>query len=144
MIFDTTYKNKEDIELITDLVGKPFRLLQAVKMGGVGSQRMMIDTVSPNMQQYLNKVADINYANIELRSGGILVHLNKGLQNFSWAIPYYQLVLYKTDGSSIHAQGRYVKFTRNKLFEENKKFFSKLLDIKVQYDIDFKSPTMSL
>ena len=144
MIFDTTYKNKEDIELMTDLVGKPFRLLQAVKMGGVGSKRMMIDTVSPNMQQYLNKIADINYANIELRSGGILVHMNKGLQNFSWAIPYYQLVLYKTDGSSIHAQGRFVKFTRNKLFVENKKFFNKLLDIKVQYDIDFKSPTMSL
>ena len=144
MIFDTTYKNKEDIELMTDLVGKPFRLLQAVKMGGVGSKRMMIDTVRPNMQQYLNKIADINYANIELRSGGILVHMNKGLQNFSWAIPYYQLVLYKTDGSSIHAQGRFVKFTRNKLFVENKKFFNKLLDIKVQYDIDFKSPTMSL
>ncbi len=144
MIFDTTYKNKEDIELMTDLVGKPFRLMQAIKMGGIGSKRMVVDQVSPNMQQYLNKVADINYANIELRSGGILVHINKGLQNFTWAIPYYQLVLYKTDGSSIHAQGRYIKFSRNKLFAENKKFFNKLLDIKVQYDIDFKSPTMSL
>ena len=113
-------------------------------MGGVGSKRMIIGEVSPNLKMYLNNVADINYANIELRSGGILVHINKGLKNFTWAIPYYQLVLYKTDGSSIHAQGRFVKFTRNKLFVENKKFFNKLLDIKVQYDIDFKSPTMSL
>ena len=144
MIFDTTYRNKEDLELITDLVGKPFRVLQAIRMGGIGSKRMIVDQVSPNMQQYLNQVSDINYANIELRSGGILVHINKGLKNYSWAIPYYQLVLYKTDGSSIHAQGRFVKFTRNKLFVENKKFFNKLLDIKVQYDFDFKSPTMSL
>ena len=144
MIFDTTYKNKEDLELITDLVGKPFRVLQAIRMGGIGSKRMIIDQVSPNMQQYLNQVADINYANIELRSGGILVHITKGLKNYSWAIPYYQLVLYKTDGSSIHAQGRYIKFSRNKLFKENKKFFNKLLDIKVQYDMDYHSPTMSI
>lgn len=144
MLFNTTYTNKEDAELINDLVGKPFRVIDALKMRGIGSKRLMIAETSPNMQKYLNTTSDINYANIELRTGGILIHINKGLQNFTWAIPYYQLVIYKTDGSSIHAQGRFVKFFRNKLFSENKKFFNKLIDLKLQYDVDFKSPTMSL
>ena len=144
MIFITTHTNKDTAELINDLVGKPFSLLKSIKLGGIGSRRMMIKDTSPNMQQYLNKVSDINYANIELRPAGILIRINKGLQNFTWVIPYYQLVIYKTDGASMHAQGRYIRFVRNKLFKENKKFFKKLLDIKVQYDLDFRSPTMSM
>lgn len=129
---------------MNDLVGKPFSLFKSFKLGGIGSARMIIQETSPNMNQYLNTVSDINYANIELRPGGVLIRINKGLQNFTWAIPYYQLVIYKTDGSSIHAQGRYIRFARNKFFKENKKFFNKLLDLKIQYDIDFHSPTMSV
>jgi len=72
-----------------------------------------------------------------MRPGGIIVYINKGLQNFSWVIPYYQLVLYKTDGTSIHAQGKFINFKNNKMFKENKAFFNRLLDIKVVYDERF-------
>ena len=144
MVFNTTYKNEDDIIIINDLVGKPFSLLKSIKLGGIGSKRMIIEEVSPNMHQYLNATADINYANIELRPTGILIRINKGLDTFTWAIPYYQLVIYKTDGSSIHAQGRFVRFVNNTLFKENKKFFDKLLNMKVKYDFEFSSPTMSL
>lgn len=144
MVLNTTYRNKDNTKQINRLVGKPYSLLNSLKLGGVGSKRMMIEDVSMNMKQYLNTVSDINYANIEIRPGGILIHINKGLQNFTWSIPYYQLVIYKTDGSSIHAQGRFIRFSKNKLFKENRKFFRKLLNLKVQYDIDFNSPTMSM
>ena len=144
MILNTTYSNKENSELINDLVGKPFSLLNAIKLGGIGSKRIIIKDTSPNMSTYLNLVSDINYANIELRPGGILIRINRGLDNFTWIIPYYHLVIYKTDGSSIHAQGKYIRFINNILFKENKKFFNKLLDMKIQYDIDFQSPTMSM
>ncbi len=134
MILDTTYTNKEHIELINDLVGKPYSLMKSIKMKGVGSKRMIIEDVSPNMNQYLNTVDDVNYANLELRPIGVLIRINKGLKNFTWVIPYYQLVIYKTNGSSIHAQGRYIHFRNNTTFKENKAFFDKLLNEKVKYE----------
>jgi hypothetical protein len=119
------------------LVGKPFSFLETFKMRGIGSKRMIIEEVSPNLKEYMNLVSDINYANIELRKNGVLIFINKGLKNFTWAIPYYQLVMYKTNGSSIHAQGRYIHFKNNKNFKENKNFFRKMLDEKIKHDENY-------
>ncbi|WP_299117349.1 hypothetical protein [uncultured Winogradskyella sp.] len=140
MIIDTTYYNKEHKQVIADLVGPEFSLVQKLKMNGVGSKRMIIDEVSPNMKSMINLVSDINYSNIELRPKGILLMINQGLKNFTWIIPYYQLVIYKTNGSSIHAQGRFVHYRNNKTFKENKKFFDKLLNEKVKYDMAHAMP----
>tara|TARA_R110002050_G_C8951667_1_gene513438 strand:+ start:4713 stop:4958 length:246 start_codon:yes stop_codon:yes gene_type:complete len=73
MILDTTYSNKEHNELINDLVGRPYSLLQSFKMKGIGSKRMIIEDASPNFQPYLNIVSDVNYANLEMRPKGLLV-----------------------------------------------------------------------
>lgn len=140
MIINTTHFNKEHKQIIADLVGSEFSLVQKLKMKGVGSKRMIIDDVSPNMKSMMNIVSDLNYGNIELRPKGILILINQGLKNFTWVIPYYQLVIYKTNGSSIHAQGKFVHFRDNKTFKENKKFFDKLLDEKVKYDMEFSMP----
>ncbi|WP_339624798.1 hypothetical protein [uncultured Winogradskyella sp.] len=140
MILNTTHHNSEHKKIIADLIGSSFSLVQKLKLGGVGSKRMIVDDVSPNMKSMMNVVSDVNYANIELRPKGILVMINKGLKNFTWVIPYYQLVIYKTNGSSIHAQGRFVHFRNSKTFKENKKFFDKLLDEKVKYDTQFTMP----
>ncbi len=134
MIINTTYTSKKNKESIDNLVGKPFSFMQSYKMKGVGSKRMVIDKVSPNMASFLNSVSDTNYGNIELRPKGIIIHIIKGLQNYAWAIPYYQLVIYKINGSSIHSNGRFVHFRDNKTFKENKTFFDKLLNEKVKYD----------
>ena len=137
MILETTYTNKSNDALINDLVGKSFGFIQAFKMNGIGSKRMMIDDVSPNMKQYMNTVSAINYANLELRPLGLLIRINKGLQTFTWAIPYYHLVIFKTNGSSIHAQGKFIKFRTNINFRENKAFFEKLLDQKVKHEVQY-------
>jgi hypothetical protein len=137
MILDSTYKNKDHKQLLLDVVGEPFTFLDSLKMKGIGSKRMIINDVSPNLNTYLNTVSDINYANIELRKSGILIFINKGLQNFTWAIPYYQLVIYKTNGASIHAQGKFVHFKNNITFKENKLFFKKMLDQKIKYDAEY-------
>lgn len=134
MVLDTTYKSKENKLLITDLVGKSFSFFESLKMNGIGCKRMVIVNVSTNLKSCLNTVSDINYANIELRPGGILIHINKGLKNFTWAIPYYHLVIYKTNGTSIHAQGHFIHFKNNKNLKENKKFFNEMLNEKTKYD----------
>lgn len=139
MILDTTHTNKEHTQLINEMVGKPFGLMQSIKMKGIGSKRMMIDDVSPNMKHYLNTIDDVNYANLELRPIGLLIRINKGLKNYTWIIPYYQLVIYKTNGSSIHAQGKFIQFRVNTTFKENKAFFDKLLDEKVKYEVQYNT-----
>ncbi|WP_055437045.1 hypothetical protein [Lacinutrix algicola] len=141
MVLNTTHTNKENKELLNALVGKAYSFLQSLKLKGAGSKRMVIDNVSPNLKHLLNTVSDINYTNIELRPKGILIHITKGLQNFTWAIPYYQLVIYKADGSSIHAQGRFVHFKNNKMLKENKLFFDKLLNEKIKFDEQYNFQT---
>ena len=132
MIYDTTHTNKEAKEVFEDLLGKPYSFLKALKLGGVGSKRMMIEKVSPKFSSMMNNISDINYGNIELREKGIIVHINKGLKNYSWAIPFYQLHIYNTQTFSIHAQGNFVQFKKNNLLRENKSFLDKLVDLKIE------------
>ncbi|RZS93878.1 hypothetical protein [Aquimarina brevivitae] len=134
MILETTYSSKENKELINDLVGKPFSFLQNIRMGGIGSKRMIIDKVSPSMRQVLNTVSDLNYGNIELRPKGILLSITKGLRNFTWVVPYYQFYMYHTPAVSIHAQGKFVLFKNNRTHRENEAFFKKLQRLKAEYD----------
>ncbi len=140
MLFNTTHANEEDKELINDCVGHPFSFLQSLKMGGTGSKRMVIDEVSNNLNDLVNKVSDLNYGNIELRPSGILVRINRGLENFAWAIPYRQLVIYKTYGLSIHAQGKFIRFRNNRTFKENRSFFKKMIRLKVEEQEKYEMP----
>lgn len=140
MIFSTTHTNKEAKELTNDLLGLPFSLYQSLKMGGIGSKRMIIEETSQNIVDYTNKISDVNYANIELRPEGIIVLLNKGLNNYNWVIPFRQLVIYKTDRLSIHAQGKYICFKNNMLYKENKKFIVKMIDLKTTHQEKYSSP----
>ena len=140
MVYDTTYSSTEIKELINDCLGTPFSFFQSIKMGGIGSKRMMIEDVSHNLRNVINRTADINYGNIELRPNGILVMINKGLRNYTWVIPFHQLVVYKTDGLSIHAQGKYIRFKDSKAFIENKSFLNKLLKLKAENSEQFEIP----
>lgn len=141
MILNVTHHEKEHKQILTDIVGRAFTLFESFKLRGIGSKRMIIGETSASLKPFLNAVADISYANIELRTQGILIFINKGLQNFVWAIPYYHLVIYKTNGASIHAQGKFIHFKNTKTFKENKGFFKKMLDQKIKFDkqYDFRS-----
>jgi len=130
MILHFNQITKDNKKFIDDIVGKPFTLYQAFKMGGIGSKRMSIDNTSENIYHLLNSTSDINYSNIELRPNGIIVMINKGLERYHWVIPFRQLVIYKTDKLSIHAQGKYITFKNNKSYKENKKFIDKIIDMK--------------
>jgi hypothetical protein len=142
LVLDTTYYNKEHKQIFNNFVGKPYTFFESIKRRGVGSKRMIVDKVSPNLNPILNTVSDLNYANIEMRKNGILIHITKGLKNFTWAIPFYHLVLYKTDGISIHAQGKFIQFKKTKNFYENKNFLRSLLNEKIEFDEQYKMPAL--
>lgn len=130
MIVKTTYKDNETKKLIDTQLGKSFSLLKRIKLKGIGSKRMIIHDTSPKLKSYLNTVGDLNYGNIELRPKGILVHIHKKLDNYSWIIPYYKLNIYAASFFSIHADGNFIQFKKNKLFVENKSFIEKMIDKK--------------
>ncbi len=134
MILDTTYTNKSNNQLIEDLVGKHLSFIDVLKIKGIGSKRMIIEDVSPNFNPYLNLISDPTYCTLEIRPNGLLIRINKGLKNYTWVIPFYHLVIYKTNVTSIHAQGKFIHFKNKITFKENKSFFDKLLDLKVQFD----------
>ena len=140
MVLDTTHYNKEHKLLIDEFVGQSYSFWEAFKRGGVGSKRMIVDQLSPNLSYISNSVSDINYANIELRKKGVLIHITKGLRNFTWAIPFYQLVFYKTNFTSIHAQGKFIHFKNSKTFKENKTFFKNLMQDKIDFDQQYILP----
>lgn len=137
MLYNATYKNKDAEATINNLIGKRYSFFESIKLKGTGSKRMIIKEVSIGFKSIMNNVSDVNYGNIELRSKGIIIHINKGLKNYSWAIPFYQLHIYKTNGYSIHAQGNYVRFKTNKLYTENKTFLDRILQLKVENEENY-------
>lgn len=137
MILNTTYTNKDNDEIINNLVGYPYSFLKKLKMKGIGSGRMIIDEVSPKLERTVLNGPDLNYANIELRPKGILVRITRRLDNFTWIIPYYQLYTYMTNGFSIHGQGEFLHFRNDKFLKDNKNFIKKMLNLKVIFTKDY-------
>mgnify|MGYP006302395501 CR=1 FL=1 len=133
MIFNTTHNNKDYDIACADMVGKPFNLIQRIKKGGIGSGRLMIYKISPKLHLGSLKFSEIDYGNIELRPKGIIVHYTNKLERFSWIIPYYRLVVYNAQSFSIHANGNFIQFHKNRNYKENKKFLDKLIPLKCDY-----------
>ena len=138
MIFNTTHKNEDyDLES-TALVGRPFNLVQRIKKGGIGSGRLVIHKISPKLNLGKLKFSEIDYANIELRPRGIIVHYTRKLERFSWVIPYYRLVVYNSQSFSIHANGSFIQFLKNRNYKENKKFIDKMIQLKIDFlELDY-------
>ena len=126
MIFNSTYTDKKKELEVEKLIGKKYSLFSSIKFNGVGSKRLIIEETSPKFKKIIIQKNDLIYSNIELRYRGIIVYIAEGLNRFSWVIPYYKLVIYKTPNYSIHSDGNFIRFSNDLNFKENLKFFKKL------------------
>ncbi len=133
MVFNTTYNNEDFTIHSKDLLGKPFSILEKMKRKGVGSSRLMIVELSEKLKPNQKQFSELDYGNIELRPNGILVHFTNRLERYSWCVPYYKLVVYNTSVFSIHAEGSFIKFKKNKNYIENKKFINKMITCKNEF-----------
>jgi hypothetical protein len=70
------------------------------------------------------------YVEIEARSKGIWLTIKSPTKEVGWAIPYYQLVIYKTSVFSIHAQGQYIKVSCDTWFQVNAAFITNMMELK--------------
>ncbi len=133
MIHNTTYTNEDYDTDVLHTLGKSFTLLERFKLKGIGSGRMMISELSPKLKPNTIQFSEIDYGNIELRPKGILVHFTNRLDRYSWIIPYHKLVVFNSTFFSIHSEGSFIRFLKNKNYLENKKFISKMINSKNNY-----------
>lgn len=129
-IYNITYRNKENEKLIDQEMGIAYGLIEKIKLNGIGSRRLTIENLSPNIQHLALKVSGIQYANIELRPKGVIIHVNQGVYTHAWTIPFYHLNIYNGDYFTIHGAGRFIQFNKEKCWKENKKFIKKLVSLK--------------
>ncbi len=99
-------------------------------MRGAGSRRLVIEGLSSALTPRNMQEIDINYASIELRPKGIVIHFSNRLDRYSWIVPYYRLAVFSTLTFSIHSNGKFIKFKKDKNYQENKGFINKMTDFK--------------
>jgi len=134
MIFNSTYTDKEKELEVEKLIGKKYGIISSIRLNGVGSKRLIVQETSQNLKKIIIQKSDLIYSNIEIRPGGVIVYIAEGLNRYSWVIPYYKLVIYKTPNYSIHSEGDFIRFSNGLNVKENLKFFKKLLKHKTLHN----------
>lgn len=130
MLLNVSYNDKKIKEKIDAELGKPFTLKERIRMGGVGSPRMVITEASVEIQNLLILDSNRDYCNIEMRPKGIILGFRSLLESYALIIPYYKLTIYKGEASvySVYRDHYFVKVESDT--KAVQKFFKKLLGYK--------------
>ncbi len=132
-LYNITYKNKETEKEINAEMGNPFGLIEKLRLGGIGSRRMIIENFSEDLKNLALKVSGIQYANIELRPNGVIIHINQGIYTHAWTIPYFRLSIFNGDFFTVHGGGSHIQFNKEKSWKENKEFLQKIVKLKSEF-----------
>ena len=134
MLINHTAHEPDNDKTIDAMVGEEYPIVDRIMMLGTGSEKMLITACSEFFKPALSKHQESNYGSIEIRTKGIIIHLNNGQWYHVWCIPFYRLAIYQTDSLSIHAEGKMIRFQLKK--NQNKSFLQKLLTEKAKYSQD--------
>ena len=127
MLLNISYNDIKQKKEIDKLVGKPFSIKERLKMGGIGSEKLIISSASVNIRNLLLLDNNINKCNIELRPIGIIVFFRSLLETYGLIIPYFKLKIYKgkAEEYSIYKDNLYIKVLADK--KSIHKFFKKII-----------------
>ena len=134
MIYNSTYRDDELENECEKIVGKKYNIIDTILLNGIGSNRLIVKKYGKNFIEIIEKKTDLVYSNIELRKKGIIVYIATGQKRYSWVIPYYKLVLFKTPNYTIHCDEDFITFSKEINYKENINFFRKLIDQKIKFD----------
>jgi hypothetical protein len=106
MLANVSYNNKAQRESIDTLVGKPFTLMNRLKLGGVGSPKLHVVSSSKEIDSLFVLDHNDNTCNIELRPNGIILRFRSLLETYGLIIPYYKLTIFKgtAEAYNIHME----------------------------------------
>ena len=133
MIKNLSYNSKKNKILLLELVGRPFSFIDRLKLGGIGSNKLVVADASKDIVELLRLDNNVNYCNIEIRKNGLIIRFRSLLETYGFIIPYYKLIIYKGESNiySLYKDTNYIKF-----FVDNKStslFIKKIIRLKTDY-----------
>ena len=133
MIKNLSYNSKKNNILLLELVGRPFSFIERLKLGGIGSNKLVVADASKDIVELLRLDNNVNYCNIEIRKNGLIIRFRSLLETYGLIIPYYKLIIYKGESNiySLYKDTNYIKF-----FVDNKStslFMKKIIRLKTDY-----------
>ena len=126
MLANVTYNNKAQRESIDSLVGKPFTLMNRLKLGGVGSPKLHVVSSSKEIDSLLVLDHNENTCNIELRPNGIILRFRSLLETYGLIIPYYKLSVFKGTGEAYSIHMEHHKISISTKSKNVREFFKKI------------------
>lgn len=135
MLLNVSYNRPKIKAQIDAEVGLPFTLMERLKMKGIGSGKLIIDTTSVHIHNLLVLDNNRNVCGIEIRPKGIILSFRSLLETYALVIPFWKLKLYKgqSDVYSVYRDDYFVKIKA--LEKSHHKFMQKLLKYKSEvYD----------
>ena len=132
MLFNISYNQPKIKEKIDEEVGRPFNLMERLRLNGTGSPKLFITSTSLDIHNLLVLDNNINTCNIEMRPKGIIVMFRSLLETYALIIPYYKLNLYKgrAEEYSIYRDHYFIKVRANN--PAIHKYMMKIVDYKTQ------------
>ena len=133
MLKNLSYNCKKTKDLLIDRVGKPLTLFERLKIGGNGSDKLIITDASNDIVELLKLDNNINQCNIEIRSNGIILRFRALLETYGLVIPFYKMVIYKGEKKiySIYIDNQYIKLLADK--KSIHSFIKKINRLKSEY-----------
>ena len=131
MLKNISYNNSKIFDQINNYVGKPYTIFQRIRIGGIGSSKLIINKADSKISNLLNLDNNINKCNIEIRPKGIIIRFRSLLETYGLIVPFYKLKLFKGKANeySIYNDNYFIKIEVNKKNEHD--FFKKITKMKV-------------
>ena len=137
MLANVSYNNKTQRDDIDILVGKPFTLLQRIKLGGVGSPKLYVTASSKEVEALFLLDHNDNTCNIELRPKGIILRFRSLLETYALVIPYYKLTLFKGTSEEYSVHFEHHKVAISAQSEAVRLFIKKIQQQKAKISQDY-------
>jgi len=130
MLKNISYNNPKIIDEINNYVGKPYTILKRLKIGGIGSSKLIINSADSIIENLLKLDNNLNYCNIEIRPKGIIIHFKSLLETYGLIVPFYKLKIFKGKANeySIYIDNFFIKVNASEQNEHD--FFKKILRLR--------------
>ena len=100
-IYDFSYTDKKIIREINELLGKPYNFFERIKLGGIGSKRLEVSSVSDDLKSIVNPEHYTTLVSLEIRPKGILIYFRKKLDVYAVPMRFDNIQLSVNDFDAV-------------------------------------------
>jgi hypothetical protein len=134
MLLNVTYPDYKVKSTIEKIVGQPYSLIERIKMGGIGTSKLLMVEATEEIHKLLTVTSDTTYCHLECRKAGLLIGFQTTMKIYVWLIPYHKLTIYNNSGQLvIYGPKNNIKVKAPFNGTIDKKFIKKILSIKAEY-----------